>query len=164
MTCFARQRHTRLLGLSLVELLIAIFVVSVGVLGTLSALWYGIRSERYAERRTEAVNICRELVNVIRTHGYARRGSIYMVPNSELNDGDYYDDSDDDGVRHPFNAPPFANLYPDNPYNFERHVEMVMLSDDPNSHLYNLAGVKVTLLWDEGGSEKKMTLWSYQKN
>lgn len=39
-----RRRRDR--GLSMVELLIAIFVVSVGILGTVSALWYGIRSEK----------------------------------------------------------------------------------------------------------------------
>ena len=144
-------------GFTLAELLVAIFVVAVGILGTISALWYGIRSEKYADRRANAVFQARELLNNIRSNSYAFDAT-YLAANSDLNDGDYDNDSDDASVKREYNHPPFANLYPTNPYNFKRHVEMKLLSGNPNDHLNDLSAIKVTMFWNEGGAEKKITL------
>lgn len=156
-------------GISLAELLIAIFVVSVGVLGTVSALWYGIRSEKYSERRANAVFQAREMVNAIREGNYPFNGGSdnngipWMTVGSELNDGDYDADSDDDGDRRPFNAPPFENLYPTNEFNFQRRVEMKQLSTSSSSYESDLAAIKVTLFWNEGRHDKEVTLWGYHR-
>ena len=156
-------------GLSLVELLIAIFVVAVGVLGTVSALWYGIRSEKYSERRANAVFQGREILNSIRAKNYPFAGSDingvdYLQVGSVLNDGDYDDDSDDGGIRRPFNDTPFGNIYPTNEYNFQRSVEMKRLSNDPNDYRYEMAAIKISLYWNEGRHDKEVTLWAYHKN
>ncbi len=154
--------------MSLVELLIAIFVVAVGVLGTVSALWYGIRSEKYSERRANAVFQGRELLNSIRAQNLPFAGSDvngvnYLTVGSLLNDGDFDNDSDDGAVRREFNDPPFGNLYPTNQYNFKRSVEMKRLSNDPNDYRYNMAAIKVSLYWNEGRHDKEVTLWGYHK-
>ena len=83
-------------GFTLAELLVAIFVVAVGILGTISALWYGIRSEKYADRRANAVFQARELLNNIRSNSYAFDAT-YLAANSDLNDGDY--DNDDQTMK-----------------------------------------------------------------
>lgn len=149
-------------GLTLVEVLVAIFVVSVGVLGAMSALWYGIRAERYAERRTTGVFVCRELLNLIRSRNEPFN-STFPVIGSDLNDGNYDNDSDDSGPRRPLNHPPFANDF-SGAENFRRRIEMKRLSTDPNSHLSSLAAIKVTVFWDEGGHEKWVTLWAFHKD
>lgn len=155
-------------GISLVELLIAIFVVAVGVLGTVSALWYGIRSEKYSERRANAVFQGRELLNAIRAQNLPFgssdvTGTPYLQLGSELNDGDYDDDSDDGAVRREFNDAPFGNIYPTNQYNFKRSVEMKRLSNDPNDYRFEMVAIKVSLYWNEGRHDKEVTLWGYTK-
>lgn len=143
-------------------MLVAIFVVAVGILGTVAALWFGIRSERYSERRTNAVYQGRELLNNIRSNGYAFNPT-YMAAGSDLNDGNYDNDGDDTGTQKAFNAPPFQNHFPNNPFNFRRRVEMKRLSTDPNNHLSRMAAIKVDVFWDEGNSQRKVTLWAYQR-
>jgi len=161
-TSWATRRRRRDLGLTMAEMLVAIFVVAVGVLGTVSALWYGIRSEKYSQRRSNAVFQAQEILNQIKASGMAFDSS-YTDPGGELNDGDYDDNTDDADNQRDFNDPPFANYFPQNPYNFRRHVETKILSSDTNSHLNRMAGIKVTILWDEGTAERKVTLWSVQR-
>ena len=156
-------------GLSLVELLIAIFVVAVGVLGTVSALWYGVRSEQYSERRSNAVSQARELINAMKAQNYPFQGSdvVNGVPweqvGSHLNDGDIDNEGDDDGPRRPFNQYPFENLYPTNEFNFDRRVELKFLSNNPNSYQNDIAVLKVSLFWNEGRHDKEVTLWGYSR-
>lgn len=155
-------------GVSLVELLIAIFVIAVGVLGTVSALWYGIRSEKYSERRANAVFQARELINAIRAGNYpftfdTNEGVPFIQVGSSLNDGDIDDDSDDNSSRREFNEFPFGNLYPTNQFNFQRRVEMKLLSNDPNDYRNDLVAIKVSLFWNEGRHEKEVTLWGYHR-
>ena len=78
----------------MIEVLIAIFVVSMGVLGTISSLWYGIKSERHSERRTQAIYQARELLNLIRARNEPFNNN-HLDLGSNLNDGNYDDDSDD---------------------------------------------------------------------
>lgn len=146
----------------MVEMLIAIFVVAVGVLGTVSALWYGIRSERNSARRGDAAYQGRELMNLIRSRNLPFIGTFPAIP-SELNDGNIDNDSDDNGPRRAFNAPPFANDFPSNPFNFERRIEMKVLSTDPNNHLSSMAAIKVTVFWIDGGSRKESTTWAFHR-
>lgn len=155
------NRHHNARGVSMVELMIAIFVVAVGILGTVSALWYGIRSERYADRRTQAVYQAREMINLIRARNLPFQGTNLTV-GSPINDGDYDNDADDESVKKDFNAAPFGNDF-DNKFNFKRHVEMKMMSTDPNNHMSQMVGIKVTLFWVDGSSEKKVTLWAYHR-
>lgn len=155
-------------GVSLMELLIAIFVIAIGVLGTVSALWYGIKSEKYSERRANAVFQARELLNAIRSEnlpfsGADSAGIPYINVGSELNDGDYDNNGDDNGPRRPFNAPPFQNLYPTNEFNFQRRVEMKLLSNNPNDYRNRMAAIKVSIFWSEGRHEKEVTLWGYHR-
>lgn len=149
------------------EMLVAIFVVAVGILGTVAALWYGIQSERYSDRRTTAVFQGRELINAIRANNYAFN-PLYMpaTPASQrtdLNDGDYDDDNDDENIMRAFNEPPFANQFPNNPFNLQRHVEMKYLSSDNTNYLSKLAAIKVQVVWEEAGVKKHITLWTLQR-
>lgn len=160
MKAFMTIRKER--GLTLVELLIAIFVVAVGVLGTVSALWYGIRSEKYSERRANAVFQSRELINAIRSGNLPFVGGNLTI-GSDINDGDYDDDDDDNGPRKAFNAPPFQNQYPVNTYNFQRRIEMKRLSNSANDYRFDMVAIKVTLFWNEGRHDKEVTLCAYHR-
>lgn len=153
------SRETR--GLSLVEVLIAVFVVSVGTLGAVSALWYGIKTEKYAERRTKAVFLSRELLNLVRARNLPFLPTVPAI-GDPINDGDYDDPSDDGGPRRPFNDPPFSNDFASD-FNFERRIEMKLMSSDPNNHLSEMAGIKVSLFWTEGAARKEVTLWGYHR-
>ncbi len=150
---------------TLAEVLIAVFVVSVGVLGSLSALWYGIRSERYSERRTSAVYVAREMINQIRSQNLPFTTSTFPAVGSALNDGDIDNDGDDGGARRNFNDPPFANStsFGITSENFQRRIEMKRLSTNDDDFRSSIALVKVTLFWNEGASEKKVTLWAYHR-
>jgi prepilin-type N-terminal cleavage/methylation domain-containing protein len=156
-------------GISLIELLIAIFVIAVGVLGTVSALWYGIRSEKYSERRSNAVSQSRELLNAMKAQQYPFAGSdvvnsvSWLTIGSHLNDGDYDNDGDDDSSRRAFNEYPFENLYPTNEFNFERRIEMKRLSNNVNNYQNDLVAIKVSIFWNEGRHEKEVTLWGYSR-
>lgn len=148
-------------GLSLVEVLIAVFVVTVGTLGAVSALWYGIKTEKYAERRTKAVFLGREMLNLIRSRNLPFLPTVPPI-GDPINDGDYDNPADDGGARRAFNDPPFSNDF-NSDFNFERRIEMKSMSTDPNDHMSEMAGIKVTLYWVEGGSQKEVTLWGYHR-
>lgn len=158
---FNKRRGRR--GLSLVELMIATFVVAVGILGTLSSLWYGIKSEKGSERRAHAVFQARELTNVLRAGNYPFANPSYLQVGSDINDGDIDNNGDDNGPRRPFNDPPFANHFPENPFNFQRRIEMKQLSTDPNNHLSNMVAIKVSVFWNEGRRNQEVTLWAYHR-
>lgn len=155
------SRREKIRGVSMIELMIAIFVVAVGILGTVSALWYGIRSERYADRRTQAVYQAREMINLIRARNLPYQGNNLNV-GSFINDGDYDNDADDAVVKKDFNAAPFGNDFT-NAFNFKRHIEMKVMSSDPTHHMSEMVGIKVTLFWIDGSAEKKVTLWAYHR-
>lgn len=151
-------------GLSLVEVLIAVFVTSVGILGTASSLYYGIRSEKQSERRTLAVYQAREMLNLIRSRNIPFANPDNLRIGSPVNDGNFLDDSDDDGPRQPFEAPPFGNDFSNEKnFNFERRIEMMRLSDDPNDFRFNIAAIKVSVYWTEQSSEKEVVFWAYHR-
>lgn len=159
---FLHRTNKHHLGMTLMEVMVAITVTAVGIMATMASLWFGVKSERYSERRTHAVFQARELLSVIRT--YANVES-YLAAGSEFNDGSYDNDSDDlDPARQqPFNATPLANYFPNNPYNFRRHVEMKRLAPlTGNDYRKGVIGIKVILFWDEGGHEKHLILKGYR--
>lgn len=133
------------------------------MLATTSVLWYSIRAERNSERRSQAVFWGREMLNLVRSRNLPFSGPFPTVV-SELNDGNFDDNGDDSGPRRAFNAPPFGNDF-DDPMctNFQRRIEMKLLSTDPNSHLSDMAAIKVTVYWNEGASQKQVTLWAYHR-
>lgn len=147
-------------GLSLAEVMVAIFVASIGLLGTASVLWYSLKAEKGAEQRLQGVFWAREMLNTIRARNLPFQPDIPSAPNP-LNDGSYDDPGDDTGPRRAFNAAPFAEDYPD--LNFQRRIEMKRVSNDPLSHLYNVAVIKVTLFWNDGERTRSVTLCGYHR-
>lgn len=148
------------LGFSLTEVLISTFVISIGILGTSSAVYYGVRAQKETGRRTLAAYWGREMLQLIRSRNLPFQPAVPTV-GSPLNDGNYDSAADDNGPRRAFNAPPFSNDFPD--VNFERRLEMKLLSNDPNSYKSQIAAIKLTLYWNEGGTAKSLTMWSYHR-
>ena len=143
------MKKRKLSGLSLAEVLIAIFVVAVGILGAASALFYGIKSEKTLSRRTQAVYLAREIFNLVRTRN---------IPVNEINDGDLDDDSDDNGSRRPLLDPPFDQEdfgFLDSTFedtssrsrdlNFTRRIEVKAFSGGADDYRRNLTGLKVSI-------------------
>ena len=126
---------------------------------------YSSDIDAFGRRRLAIVG---ELLNAIRAQNLPFgssdvTGTPYLQLGSELNDGDYDDDSDDGAVRREFNDAPFGNIYPTNQYNFKRSVEMKRLSNDPNDYRFEMVAIKVSLYWNEGRHDKEVTLWGYTK-
>ncbi|MCA9795907.1 MAG: hypothetical protein KC910_29065 [Candidatus Eremiobacteraeota bacterium] len=140
--------------------MVAIFVASIGLLGTASVLWYSLKAEKGAEQRLQAVFWAREMLNTIRARNLSFQPDIPRIPDP-INDGNYDDDSDDEGPRRAFNAAPFAEDFPD--LNFQRRIEMKRVSSDPLSHMYNVAAIKVTLFWSDGERTRSVTLCGYHR-
>lgn len=67
------QRRAR--GFSLVEILVAIGVCSIGLMGTTAALLYGVRGQTISGRHTVATNYARHLMEIIRTQRLAFNGA-----------------------------------------------------------------------------------------
>ncbi len=150
-------------GFSLLEVLIATAVLSIGILGIISVFYFSIRSEQTAQRRTDAIFWAREVLDTIRTRNLAFQANPWPPPiGSSINDGNYDDPTDDASVKKPLDAVPFGNDFPDNT-NFTRHIEIKRVSNNSNDYRYNLAAIKVTIFWEENGRDHSVTVYGYQE-
>lgn len=130
----------------MVELLVALAVVAVGVLGVFAALSYGMRGIKHGARMTEAVTLSRQLLERIRAENLA-----FDDP-SELRDPA--------AVRRPINDPPFTDLPASE---FRRNIFVRRMSNDATSHENRLMRIRVTVYWQEQGGEKHVQLEGVQR-
>jgi type II secretory pathway pseudopilin PulG len=143
-------------GFSLVEVLFAIGVMAVGLLGLFSVFVTGMRANAFGKHTAEATNEARQILEIIRSRGLAfKTGS--MPPNqaSGFNDGT-------NQVAINATPPLQMAMIPTNSQ-YKRSITTKRASNDPSSHLYNLLEITVTVHWEERGTPRSVSVTSLLK-
>jgi len=163
------RKRIRTKGFSLIEVLIAIGVVSVGILALLAVFITGTRSNQHGQDLSRATFYARKITEIIRVQGMAALGALGPIPpnaSSGLNDAD--------GVFRPLNDPPtgfFGQIYlpkldndgvvvldggnavPNlNDTKYERNIQISRASDEPSDYNFSLLSLSVTVRWRGGRS------------
>jgi type II secretory pathway pseudopilin PulG len=151
--------------MSLIEVLFAIGVIAVGLLGLFSVFVSGTRASAFGANVSRATGYARDVLEIIRSRGlvfhYGDAGGVPNLPpaNSGLNDAP--------AVRRVLNATPptenggFADIGQDNPgerAQFTRNILTERMTNDPTSHLASLFRVTVTIYWEERGVERSVRM------
>lgn len=145
-------------GFSLIEVLIAMFVIAVSLLGVMSALFWGTQHSDSGKVMTEASNLARTITEGIRIQGLAN-----LLP-PELDDAP--------AVRKAIDDPPLQSVVTTylssikgqtgtNTENtqsevsrFRRNISVERLTGG-DTHSSGLATLTVRIYWDEKGAERR---------
>lgn len=71
-------------GFTLVEILIVVGVVAIGLLGTMSVFFWGIRAGEEGARMSQAINYSREMLEAIRVRNLAFAGTNTITSDANL--------------------------------------------------------------------------------
>lgn len=142
----------RKLGFSLVEVLIAMGVLSIGLLGVISTFTYGTQSQGHAQQMSQAVNRAREIMDVIRQENWAFNPPAGTTWTSATGWAS--------STRTPLDAAPFdsttgVDALPANT-NLTRNVHVTQNSSG------QLATITVQVFWSVRGSEHSVELVALQ--
>lgn len=153
MAAVARGRRStrQRAGYSLIEIGLAICVMSVGILGVLAAFSFALRSVDHAKYMSEALNAGRQIMEEIRAYNVPDWGSTWPTADSS----GLFDAPD---VRRPINAPPFDSVHPAD--SFSRNVLLHRMSTVNSDYHFTMALITVTVYWKEAGVEKSIVLRS----
>lgn len=142
-------------GMSLVEVMIAVAVLSVAILGVLSAIAFGLRSAAYGQRVTEATNLARQISETIRAQGHAYLSTTvdwYNTP--AITQASFNND-----IHKISYGAPFANI-PDNGI-YRRTINISQLGTGGfagfEGYLYQ---IRVTVYFYERGSMRQVQMVS----
>lgn len=139
-------------GFSLSEVLIAIAVIAVGLLGTTAALLYGVRGQTVSGRHTHATNSARQLMEFIRSKRLYSAATL-------VNETTPTDVEAAIGAENPKNFDGGKSLFaltPDERGSFRRQVRMAKLGTSGMDN--RLVEVKVKILWKDR-SDLGATQW-----
>lgn len=157
-------------GFSLIEILIAIVVLAIGIMGVLGALTYGLKAGEYSSRTTQATNLSRRLLERVLVdqawNGNALKGS----------EGKF--DPNDQATWTAVDASPYSGMFADagDRTLYYRQIQFFHLGDaDPDGEVIDdkinsastwendtLARVKVTVTYfDKNGIPKSVSTWAY---
>ena len=144
-------------GFSLIELVSAVGVLAVALLGTASALHFGFQASKYGASFTQASGFARTLLEAMINENRAFSSTALPSSTSGLNDAP--------GVTRPLDEAPFQLLdyrLRGNP-SFRRHIEVTNYSQasDPaavRAWKDDLRQISVTIFWFEKGRQASLTL------
>ncbi len=154
----------------MIELLVSLGVIATGILALLAVFVAGQKANAYGQNMARATNIARQIHELVRSQNLAfTTGTFPPTAASGLNSLDKVN----------FNASPpsqFESLLTSvekvgedlvdgayEPSFFKRTIVTTRASSDPNSHLYNLLTMTVTIYWFEGGVERSVRMTSLLK-
>ena len=152
------QKRRQLRGFSLIELLIAMGVIAVGLLGVAASLTFGSRQSGHGEKMLIATNQARIILEAI--------GGRSLLSNPPLAAGNLPPAASgiNDGAndRRALTAPPFDNpdehpdILPGVLDQFTRRIRLTRrgLDGTPGEFLVN---TEVTIFWKEKGVERSVT-------
>lgn len=142
------QSGKKRLGLSLLEVLIVMSVVSIGMLGAMSVFYWGLRAGNEGAQMTEAINYSRDILEAIRVRNLAFSGSTITTDTDLLG-------------SHPLDYAPFTdlNLPPPDRTPFRREVSITRLA--PSGYEYRVALISVSTVWEIKGRTKRVTVEGY---
>lgn len=147
-------------GFSLAEVLVALAVLSVSLLGTAAALHFGMQAVVHGSLISEASTNARALLEVMAAEGRAFSTAGLPDSSSGFNDGP--------GVTRALNAAPFDS--PDYKFSassrYQRHIEVqasVVASDGAAARAWkdDVRMISVTVLWSESGHSRSLLLRSF---
>ncbi len=148
-----RRRHRS--GFSLAELLIAMFIVVVGLAGVTAALAYGVKNSTRGRDLAEATQVARTFFEAIQ--GNSLIDSVEMDeewpgPESMINDPPE--------VRRLLNEAPFGsvNFTPNQVTRFRRNIAVERVAEPTDGHRSSLARVTVKVTWQDAQGEHKSEL------
>lgn len=145
-------------GFSQVEVLVAVFVLSVGILGVFGAFAYGMDSANHSARLSEAVGYARQLIELVRSRNLPFQGSLPPASNSGL-----YDTLTTSwGSLAELNAAPFALDLPANT-GFKRRIRVTRLSSDSSSYQYEIAEIRVAVFWREKNRQRQVEFVAHHR-
>lgn len=145
-----KPKQTR--GFSLVEVLIALVVIAIALLGLISAFTYGLRANESSEQRAVALNHARTLMGETR-----QRADSYGVIGGNSLEAGLADAADAD--RTALAATPYDTGQVPAGTTFERNIQITK----PLGAGYraNISRITVRVYWKERGSEKHVEFTAY---
>jgi prepilin-type N-terminal cleavage/methylation domain-containing protein len=145
-------------GFSLLEVMTALLVITIGILGVASTYLWTLRGAEHGAQMGNAVEIAQTLVGLITTNNLVPFGSPSLqVGNSYQDDSGLFDAPK---IQRPLNYQPFANNFPVNSP-FTRNIHISLLGQ--GSYEQNIAVIKVQVFWKEKGAERDVTFVAYQR-
>ena len=159
MSNFTLSRHPRRArrrGFSLIEVLFAIGVMAVGLLGLFAVFITGTRANAFGKHTAEATNHARQVLEIIRSRGLAfKTGSMPPNSSSGFNDGT---------TQKALNAtPPLEMSMLPNTTQFKRNIVTRRASNVPAAYNYDLLECTVTISWEERGTPRSVEVTSLLK-
>jgi len=137
-------------GFSQVEILIAVAVLTVGILGVCATFAFALRAETQAGALTDAVTHARTLTELVRVQNLP-----FSAPAGQPG---LYDSA---GTRRPLNYAPFADKLPaDTIFTRNILIERRSGATPATAYLNNIARITVSVYWNDHGTERKVTLVS----
>lgn len=123
-------------GFSLLEILIATAVVTVGILSIAGAVAYSTKVGAQAARQTRALQFAKQIIQLSKLYNLPKTAPIVDSP----------------AARNPIDAAPFSALIaPD--ANYRRNVRMVPLALSPTDYRSQLYQIDVSVYWFDRGRE-----------
>lgn len=138
-------------GFSLVEVLVATAVMTLGMLALFAAITYGVKANRHGELSGQATNLGREILALIRGRNWVDDST--KLPMLK----------DAPGVRKPVDAPPFQDDLKNYAGSIYQRNVMVQRLAPPGSFEHDLASLKVTIYWMEGNRQQQLPLETYHR-
>jgi prepilin-type N-terminal cleavage/methylation domain-containing protein len=135
-------------GLSLIEVLIVMAVVSIGMLGAMSVFYWGLRAGTEGAQMTEAINYSRDLLEAIRVRNLAFGTGAAITTDPDLLGS------------HPLDFAPFTdlNLPPPEKTVFHREISISRLG---TGYEARIARINVATVWDIKGRTKRVEIEGY---
>lgn len=137
---------------SQIEVLVAVAVLSVGLLALFAAFSYSLRVTRYAEERAEAASLNQRLIEWVRAEVDFKTA----IP------GGLKDAADE---RRTLNAAPLNTeaFSPGELQKYRRNLNVTRVSNDPNDYRFRLWHIKASLYWDYKGSPRSCVFEAYHR-
>ena len=149
-------------GYSLAEVLVAVSILAVALLGTAAALHYGMQAVLHGSLMTEASTNARTLLEVMLAENRAFSSASLPTSSSGLNDTP--------GTTRALNAAPFnlADYHLASGSRYLRHIEVqdyAQPSDSAAAHAWkdDVRQISVSIFWTESGHDRSLTLRSFSR-
>lgn len=136
--------------MSQIEILVALGVLAVGILGVCSVFAFGTRAAGQGARITDATARCRQIVDLMRARNLPFGWTPSLPPGSSgLNDAE--------ASRRDLAAPPFSADLPSDT-GFTRNIKVEWVSQTAGDYRNILTRITVGVYWFDHGSERKVVL------